>query len=309
LLSCVQKELEKCKKEVPKSERVGSAKQEKIKMADNHHAAFQELYELTQRKFLKQVNQYCEKMSTGRPYPRLFCVDYIDFVKIDELNRLKNESSKPKTEETVTESKNDKVTDVAKKAIEKMRAEKAEEVKLTLCIRPMCEFDEGWHVSDNYFTLENNELPSSYCTYLARLMNILKNGNLATQMQLFTTPNGQKLMKEIESKALIATSSEQDVINDSYVDLRKRFTIENENKKVFSLSNDGSNTDDLGKLDLERCELKNGKTMWLCKKHIEVTNARPLADDLMTTNTSMYDLLANKMLEDLEKEENFEIIL
>jgi hypothetical protein len=272
--------------------------------------AFQELYELTQRKFLKQVGQYSEKMSTVRPYPRLFCVDYIDFLKIDQLNRLKNDSGKDKEEERAPKVEEDKVTEAAKAAIEKMRAEKVEAVKLTLCIRPMCEFEEGWHLSDHYLTLENNELPHVYYTYLARIiMNILKNGNLATQLQLFTTPEGQKLMKEIDSKALVATNTEQDVINDSYVELRKRFINENENKKVFSILSDGSNQNDLGKLDLERCELKNGKTMWLCQKHILLTNARPLADDLATSNAGNFDQLANKMLEDLEKEEIIQIIV
>lgn len=50
---------------------------------DDTNTAYQELFELTQRKFLKQLAQFCEKMdSTSKPYPRLFCIDFIEASKL-----------------------------------------------------------------------------------------------------------------------------------------------------------------------------------------------------------------------------------
>ncbi len=53
-----------------------------------------------------------------------------------------------------------------------------------------------------------------------------------------------------------------------------------------------------GKMGLLRCELKNGKTTWLCKKHIEATRARVIvADDTRIINTITADHIDISWLE------------
>ena len=54
------------------------------KTVEETNAAYQELYELTQRKFLKLLIQFCEKSpdSTTKPCPRLFCIDFLEKSKL-----------------------------------------------------------------------------------------------------------------------------------------------------------------------------------------------------------------------------------
>ena len=74
LLELVKAELEKVKDAKKKTSANDAATQKQE--VDNQNAAFQELYELTQRKFLKQLGQLCDKMaSNSNQYPRLFCIE------------------------------------------------------------------------------------------------------------------------------------------------------------------------------------------------------------------------------------------
>lgn len=151
--------------------------------------------------------------------------------------------------------------------------------------------------------LENNEIPSQYCSYLARIMNILKNGNLATQLLMLTSSEGQKYLNLIESNSL---NQEQDSIFDSYSALRKKFQTELNEGRVYAVSNENAKEENkeysssVG-LDLIRCEIKNGKTLWLCEKHLRAVNARPLTDDLDSVNSTTMDQLRSKLLEEIEK--------
>lgn len=71
LLSLVQKELEKIKKATSSvAKNAEATSSNKIKAAENNLTAFQELYELTQRKFLKQIIQFCDKQNLNKPFPR-----------------------------------------------------------------------------------------------------------------------------------------------------------------------------------------------------------------------------------------------
>jgi hypothetical protein len=267
-----------------------NSKENKKLQADNNYAAFQELYELTQRKFLKQLTQYCEKMATSSQYPRLFILDLIDLDRAVDSDREDTDLNLNQTQQ-------------------KMKVPAGEdEVQLSLCLKPMCENDEGWHLSDNYTLLDSNEFSNSlYSPYLARLLNIIKNGStIASQSQLFLTQQGQKLMHEIEQKAI--SMIDTDAVMNSYISLRKKFIQECEHETVRTMSSSQQNaatirTTDNGdnQLDLHRCELKNGKILWLCKKHIETSNARIIADDQFVggTNTQM-EQLVHKMLQDID---------
>lgn len=52
------------------------------KIAEDTNTAYQELFELTQRRFLKQLVQFCEKMDTAKHYPRLLCIDFVERAKL-----------------------------------------------------------------------------------------------------------------------------------------------------------------------------------------------------------------------------------
>jgi hypothetical protein len=234
LLKLVKEELEKvnARKKANKSD--AKADEQEV---DNNNNAFKELYELTQRKFLKQITQFSEKMSTPKPYPVLFCVDFIGFGEED--------------------TKND----------------------LVPCIKPMCEYEEGWHMAESYIKLADMNI--NFCAYLTRVMSLIKNGSLSTTLQIFLCEQGQKLLDEIEKNS----NSSNIEIRESYIALRKHFV--NEHTKST---------------DLNRCELKNGKTMWLCEKHATLTNAKIITDDLKTIVTNNSDRLQTKLLENIHSQ-------
>jgi hypothetical protein len=269
LLDLVQKELEKWRQlnEKVTSQSLAEHKLEMEKHAINNHAAFQELYELTQRKFLKQLIQYCDKMqqttsttSALKTMPRLFCIDFVD--KKDT----------------------------------------------TVCIVPMCECEDGFHCSDDYLPLltvgAGNKSNQLFYPYLARIMNILKNGNLFTQLFMFNMSEGQKLINEIDKYAssIDPESANPDSVCDSYQSLRKYFVQEYENKNLFSWTTKQVISTS-NEMDLQRCMLNNGKILWLCKKHVDslsnVNGARVMIEDSVQYQPSTLDLLANKMLDEI----------
>ena len=62
------------------------------------------------------------------------------------------------------------------------------ENKISFCLKTLCEYEEGWHVNiQSPLLIENVEF--SYYPYLARIMNILKYGNLSTELKIFLTKN------------------------------------------------------------------------------------------------------------------------
>ena len=135
LLASVQATLEEINKSsVQETKKTDEEAEEKT--IDNSSSAFQELYELTQRKFLAQLVKICKNSDSStskNSYQRLFCIDLIEKHKIDalkEIRKKKNDQSKEseKSNETeapeATKDENGKVaveeemTEIPKKDIE-----------------------------------------------------------------------------------------------------------------------------------------------------------------------------------------------
>ncbi len=266
----MKEELEKVKS---KKQKEASLKEKEV---DNSNVAFQELYELTQRKFLKQLNHFCEEMPSSQSHPRLFCIDLVEKAKGNVKKTLLRKN-------TLNES-------VDNPSFRPLSASKDSIQSMDVCLRPMCEHEEGWHLSENYVLF--TELTSKSGPYLARMMNILKNGSLANQLLVFQTEQGQKLMSDFEQ------SQGNVSLDESYRELRTTYIKKYENRtKVVNES--GEVLEDSGKLDLKRCEMKNGKIMWLCKQHISATYARELADSQVSHSTGDSEI-NKKFLNDLE---------
>lgn len=241
-------------------------------LIDSNNTAIQELYELTQRKFLRQLIQFSSLISTTRSYPRLFCIDFLNEEKISKLKFIKNLK---------------KMTSAfgAEKIYTEINEENIINSKLVPCVRPMCEHEESWHFSDCFVILP--ELLNIYCPYLIRLITILKNGSSSNELGVFLTEQGNKLLSEMEK-----SMDESIDLFDSYNSFRNIFINEFESDRFYSLSwlSDNWNDKPLG---LENCELRNAKILWLCKKHCEETDAEILSDqDNFTTDS-------------IEKEKNF----
>ncbi|RNA26409.1 putative serine threonine- kinase pats1, partial [Brachionus plicatilis] len=237
---------------------------EKVKEVDSTNSAFQELYELTQRKFLKQISKIVYQMpSNYLNYPLLFCIDFIDPTKLINVS----EDIKKENKMIYRWSQDD------------------QEIELCTCIRPLCEHEEGWHLSDWVAIVP--ELLPQYCGYLLRVMNIIKNGPLSNEMQIFQLDLGHKLLADIEKKSSLATN-----INESYVSLRKFYAEQFDGNRAFSLSADVGD-------DLTKCELKSGKVLWLCGDHLASTNAKVI-DHTLRNETFKNDPSIFQMLDEIK---------
>lgn len=167
----------------------------------------------------------------------------------------------------------------------------------------MCEHDEGWHLADSVAplsaatSLRQSTLESSYSAYLARVMSIVKSGSLASEMKIMFSESGRNLLAEIEKRAVAQSQTASETNNElaeSYLAVRGFFAAELEANRVFSLV---ANPKELNRPELEMCELRNGKTVWLCPKHVEKTNATVIRDSARAVNATQNNTVYNKMLE------------
>ena len=158
----------------------------------------------------------------------------------------------------------------------------------------MCEAEEGWHLSSSFIL--PTEVSVQFATYFSRIMNILKNGPISNQMNIFSTDQGLALIKDINAKA---SKNDKDV-PEAYLSIRSSFIEELEADRVYSLDDFGSNQSetDYSRLSLKRCELKNHKILWICKKHAEQLNVKVLSDNVRGKDISNENNL--KILDELE---------
>lgn len=100
-----------------------------MELDDNKTSAYQEVYELSQRRFLKELTKYCEKTQPelDYDYPRLLCVDQMNASKLEPILKEKKLDSltsvfkasrrRPSIalgDETITETLSQRPTSAAK---------------------------------------------------------------------------------------------------------------------------------------------------------------------------------------------------
>lgn len=283
-------ELKKQKTDATKINAVQNSDDERV--ADNTNSALQELYELTQRKFLNQLVKYCSKMQFSREHPRLFCIDLITQSKVDEIRKTMSGVS---CDSPALHKPNARRWSI----IQMMNPNEIQEPEnsnadLLACIRVMCEHENEWHPSHALVVLPE-PVASEYSAYLARVMNILKNSSLASELNVLITESGVKLINDLENKAVMENCDRETELTASYTALRRFYVESYEKKQVLSTTRC-----DLVDGGLKRCELKNGKILWLCNKHIEETNAKVLTDNINTNLVSDADL-NSEMLQNLNQ--------
>ena len=226
---------------------------------------------MTQRKFLKQISNFCDQFPTSKPYPRIL---YIDLMEIEPSEAaIRNNITSP----TPSASGRDSRSSINRiKSAKTTRSSKPNDLKHNVCLKTMCEYEEGWHPAG--VPLSFNIFESNYFAYLTRIMNILKFGNLSTELKIFLTSQGNNILNEIDSFFLNNEnmSSEKASLNndqeltESYISIRNYFISQLEtNQSIY--------------VDLQRCELKNGKILWLCQNHIDKCSARVLMDSVDVT--------------------------
>ncbi|RNA31785.1 putative serine threonine- kinase pats1 [Brachionus plicatilis] len=231
-----------------------------ISIDESNNYAYQELYELTQRKFLRQLIQFSEKNPTIRSYPRLFFLDLVDQKRFEKFKYKRNANEKNEKNENEEEENEERRSS--------SELEFSEPKNFVICIRPMCEHEECWHFS-NFLVLYPKILTPN-CTYLLRMMTILRNGSYSNEFGILFTEQGKKLFDEIKEKV----SGDSTEISDSYSSLRNYF-IDKYEEEDFYFVEQNSNENFFS---LNKCELKNGKILWLCPEHAEKSGGKIISD-------------------------------
>jgi hypothetical protein len=157
-----------------------SSENEKI---DKTISAFQELYELTQRKLLHRIAQIAAKMDIGI-FPRLIYIDLIEKSNLEAwFSNFEDESTKNLLvqQNAVIETEEMEFNDGSRYRFSADPAESdstlsmganAKRTPFVVCLRVMCAYETGWHQVESYAVL--GELKNEYCPYLSRMMNLLK---------------------------------------------------------------------------------------------------------------------------------------
>lgn len=225
--------------------------------------------------------QFSDKSPTIRPYPRLFFLDLID------EKRLKNFKFK---KDAISEKRNTEKEEIERKPSPEM--ELTESKNFVVCVRPMCEHEESWHFSD--LLVLYPKILSNNCAYFLRIMTILRNGSYSNEFGVLFTEQGKKLYNEIKEK-VIGDSTE---IADSYNSLRNFFITKFEEDDFYFIDQN-SNQNYFG---LKKCELKNGKILWLCAEHAEKCGGKIITDQKNSTR-NQYEQEKNQLILQLDQVE------
>ncbi|UJR35583.1 hypothetical protein I4U23_028336 [Adineta vaga] len=218
-------------------------------------AAYQELFELTQRKFLRLIAGFAEAM-TARSYPRLFALDFIGEKEKSGQELVRLEMAAQMSAQRQTQDVQDHARDLE---AERQRDEEArnaqrqnqteemppEKVK-KLCIRALCENEENWHAAGNPFEITDKLILNNSSAYLTRIMLLLKQSDLSLEM--LTTDEGET---ELQKLTEVAASMNMEV-KDSYEYLRRWIMNCDSDEKLTGL---------------KQCLIPSGKVLWLCEAH------------------------------------------
>ncbi|XP_046564246.1 LOW QUALITY PROTEIN: uncharacterized protein LOC124273077 [Haliotis rubra] len=202
--------------------------------------AFQEVLELAERKFLRQLMTYADTME-GEGYPHLAVVDINPTPQLTEEERQALdgnsdrdeegyrkllEETKEMNEEVQEETINKIYKEIEKKNQEVLKQAEAKLAASKYCFRLLCEHEQGWHPVPDSIPFPSLDVPDddylkTVAPYLARLQSILKHSSM--DMKLLTTAEGERLRMKLdewcartdsvfqeEYKSLLQTVMEQD---------------------------------------------------------------------------------------------------
>ncbi|XP_053405125.1 uncharacterized protein LOC123565346 [Mercenaria mercenaria] len=250
---------------------VETTKAQKDKSNEEHkNLSYQELFELGQRRLLRQLMMYAENQDLDI-YPRVFVVDFAKEPEDQEI---------PGTDEDIGKLEEEKA-DVEKEKL-LLKREKSNTKKLLskkssvmypayrlqkYCVYTLCEHDEGWHSVAEPLELEADFGVASldmFSPYISRLTTVMKY-NKKLVLNCLTDDVGEAYMDWLE-KSPEATMSDYQNVYHSFREM------------VYRLDTEGK----MG--NLSRCHLSSGKTIWLCDKHRDSMKVTCLSKDDKSVN-------------------------
>ncbi|CAF1146931.1 unnamed protein product [Adineta ricciae] len=220
--------------------------------------AYHELFELTQRKFLRLTAGFAEAMTT-RAYPRLFAVDFIrekeksaqELLRIEIVNQMNSQhaqqadNKEDNARDKEAERQRDKEVRETERQTQSQDQPPPEKVK-KLCIRALCENEENWHASGSPFEITDKAILQNSVSYLTRIMLLLKQSDLA--LEILTTDEGEAELRKLDELA----SSMNMEVKESYGHLRRWIMDCDTEEKLTGL---------------KQCLMPSGKVLWLCEEH------------------------------------------
>ncbi|XP_067667740.1 uncharacterized protein [Haliotis asinina] len=220
--------------------------------------SYQELCELAQRKFLRQIVQYAEEQDITAPYPRLFLIDFV--------------KDEPSTGQDNPQETSEKETPLTQETQALAHHSSKDFLKHPLCIHILCEHDEGWHSCGEPLPLVFNNTSLEKCVpYIARITAIAQYSKKLV-LNCLATEAGREFIKWVEESPLVVDSSDFCQI---YQDIRQEAILADPDRAMGKLA---------------RCHLPNGKTVWLCEEHRNKMRVTVLSDEAAVTSHASGDL-------------------
>ncbi len=121
-------------------------------------------------------------------------------------------------------------------------------------------------------------------------------GSISTDLRIFTSKEGRNLIQKIDSLA----EKEEITISSSYLALGKYF--------YQTLFENSSSDETYKTLGLNRYNLQNGKTLWLCEDHVKQTGAQIVDMEKNVSSSSKIEEI-NLLLEEIHILESTKIVV
>ncbi|XP_055958975.1 uncharacterized protein LOC130014108 [Patella vulgata] len=218
---------------------------QQVAKQQKNNVSYQEERELVQRKFMRHIISFISRMDQT-PMPRLIV---LDIEKTTASTGKGRKQKRPITARKTTREKTQINTDVDKEIdIDDIWDEDG------LCIKMMCEYEEGWHVCDKSYHFKRSdsakEQLKNMSPYLGRLYAIARQSHINLTCISNTCNNGEKFVSWVEQESKDHTDFVQ-----GFQTLRSILIEDNSDQMIAFLD------------QLVRCHLPSGKIYWLCEKH------------------------------------------
>jgi hypothetical protein len=260
--------------------------------------AYSELFEVTQRRFLRQLASY---HNPSKPFPRLFLIDLIENLTATvppptslPNNRVKSSKRSLKVSYSV------------------------DEVSPKICLKALCEYEGGWHVTGESIDYRYlNSIPEAHYAYWLRIMTLVKHSQFTNLNILYHSDTLNNLLSSMDDR-LAAMTNDQSTNNTPSIktpsrhashcvtDLKNSFSVLKKFiQRLLPKADKNKNSNYIEHFDLNRCAMPSGKILWLCSEHRKDENIQVLKNDCEATAQQFQsDEYNTILLDQLKKSSN-----
>lgn len=271
--------------------------------ANELETAYSELFEVTQRRILRQLTSYTDP---SRPFPHLFVIDLIE-----DLTSTVPASMPP----TSMPIQNNRVKS-SKRGLAKSHS--VDEITPKICVKALCEYEGGWHVSGESLNYGNlTSIPEAHYAYWLRMMTLVKHSQLTNLNILYHSDKLNDLLKSIDDR-LASVINDQSTYNTPSIKTQSRHTqhhivelkdsfnvLRKYIQRILPKTDKNKNSNYIEHFDLNRCAMPSGKTLWLCPEHRKDEHIQVLKNDFeATVKQFQSDEYNTILLDQLKKSSN-----